>query len=138
MIATVAGVALGGPIGGVVGAVVGSVAGGYAGKAVGENMNPTLEDEHWREHHDPESFGGEPYDHYAAAYRSGYEGYGRHGDSRSNFDEAEADIREEYERSGSTIPWDKARGASNAAWDKAAAQKQPGTPMTHPKPGERL
>jgi len=43
---------VGGPVGTVVGTAVGAVAGGLAGKGVAEAINPTLEDEYWRENYD--------------------------------------------------------------------------------------
>ena len=37
-----------GPIGTVAGAIIGGVAGGLAGKAVAEQIDPSIEDHHWR------------------------------------------------------------------------------------------
>ena len=45
------GAAVGGPVGAATGAVVGGVAGAYSGKGVAEAINPTQEEEYWREHH---------------------------------------------------------------------------------------
>src|SRR5829696_8613217 len=39
------------PIGAAVGAVVGAVAGGLAGKGVAEVVNPTAEEEYWRDNY---------------------------------------------------------------------------------------
>lgn len=120
--ATVAGAAVGGPLGGAIGAMIGGVAGGLAGKAVGEGVNPTEEEAYWRTSHPDQPHGNEPYDIYAPAYRSGYEGYNEHRQSHRSFDEAEADIRTNYEKEGNTVPWDKARGASRSAWERAAGR----------------
>ena len=45
----VAGLAVGGPVGGLVGLAVGAVAGGLAGKSAAEAVNPTAEEQYWRE-----------------------------------------------------------------------------------------
>ncbi len=125
---TVIGTAVGGPVGGVIGAIVGGVGGGYAGKAVGEGVNPTEEEAYWRENHSTQPMGSEPFENYAPAYRSGYEGYNRHRDSERAFDAAEEEIRADYEKHGNTVPWEKARGASLSAWERAAARHaSPGT-----------
>lgn len=60
-------------IGGVVGAIAGSVGGGYAGKAVGEMIDPTGDEEYWREHHKsrPGAKGDADYDAYRPAYQYG-------------------------------------------------------------------
>src|SRR6476661_57102 len=44
-----AGGLIAGPAGAAVGAVVGAVAGGLAGKGVAESIDPTVEDNYWRE-----------------------------------------------------------------------------------------
>src|SRR5262245_5133401 len=43
--------AVGGPVGVAVGAAVGGVAGGLAGKGAAEAINPSVEDEYWRENY---------------------------------------------------------------------------------------
>ncbi|MGI8431024.1 MAG: hypothetical protein ACR2MW_01865, partial [Chthoniobacterales bacterium] len=65
------GAAVGGPVGAVVGAVVGGVAGAYGGRGVAEAVNPTVEEQYWRENHASQSFARQEYDyaHYAPAYR---------------------------------------------------------------------
>lgn len=118
-----AGAALGtmvaGPVGTAAGAsmAVGAVAGGLLGKGAGEIIDPTVEDAYWRERHGLESYGAtEPYETYEPAYRSGYEGFKRHGGK--GFEEVEPEIRKAYEKSGSRLPWEKARPASLAAYDR--------------------
>lgn len=130
MAGIVGGTAVAGPVGGLVGAIVGGVAGGYSGKAVGEGINPTEEDAYWRENHNPSEFDGAAYEDYAAAYRSGYEGYTSTLDSGRPFEDLESELRSKYEQAGSTVPWDKARGASRMAWDRASQQgpTRPSTP----------
>jgi hypothetical protein len=59
---------------------------------------------------------GHSYEDYAAAYRTGYEGFDKNPERK--FDEMEADLAVEYEKHHSALPWDDARSASRAAWDK--------------------
>jgi hypothetical protein len=111
--------AVGGPVGAAVGLVAGSVIGGLAGKAGGESVNPTVEDAYWRETHTTQPFGkGRPYDHYAGAYRTGYEGYGKYGCAGKTFEECEAELQADYARNkgASDLSWEQARPASQAAW----------------------
>src|SRR4051812_4741949 len=75
--AGMAGAVLGGVVAGPVGAVVGSVrgatAGAYGGHALGESIEPTLEDEYWREAHAQQPYAaGTPYEDFRDAYRVGY------------------------------------------------------------------
>jgi hypothetical protein len=94
--------------------------GGLAGKAVAEQVNPTEEEEYWREnyrnepYHDPQY----TYEEYAPGYRAGYQGYARYGGSGKRFEELEPDFRTEYERSRGTskLSWEQARPAARAAW----------------------
>ena len=138
------GTAVGGPVGGAVGAVIGAIAGGLAGKGVAEAVDPTAEDAYWREHHGTQSFARKErdYDHYAPAYRTGYEGYSKY-EPGTRFEDAETTLREDYEASlrarqagtgttaaagisstGETVPatshlaWDEAKPAARAAWDR--------------------
>jgi len=45
------GTAIGGPVGGVAGTVVGGVIDAYGGRSVAEAVNPTEEEQYWRENH---------------------------------------------------------------------------------------
>ncbi|MBD1910029.1 MULTISPECIES: hypothetical protein [unclassified Leptolyngbya] len=114
--------AIGGPVGAVVGAVVGSVSGGLAGKRVAESVNPTVEDNYWRENYTTRSYvePGSTYEDYQPAYRTGYEGYSRYGTTGKTYDELEPDLRQDYERnhSGARLGWEKAKHASRDAWDR--------------------
>jgi len=119
--ATIGGV-VGGPVGAVVGSVIGSVAGGLIGKGAAESVNPTEEDEYWRNNHSSRSY-VEPdrtYDDYQPAYRSGYEGYSRFADTGKTYDEVEPELRNDYEKNygNSGLPWDKAKDAARDAWIK--------------------
>lgn len=114
------GTAVGGPVGTIVGAVIGAVAGGMGGYAVGEAIDPAAEDAHWRENHIKQPFAKSgSYEEYQPAYRTGYEGYGRHAADKGSFEEAETDLQSEYEKSKTNLPWDKARDATRAAWGRA-------------------
>lgn len=97
--------------------VAGAVAGGLVGKFTGEAIDPTMEDTYWRERHSLESHAaGQPYEEFEPAYRSGYEGYARHGGD--DFADVEADIQKDYESYKASVPWEKARPASKAAWQR--------------------
>jgi hypothetical protein len=119
----VAGAAIGsaaGPVGTAVGAVVGGVAGAFAGKAAGEAMNPTAEDEYWREQHSREPYydAKYTYDDYRPAYKTGYEGVGKYQGRR--FDEVDGDLRRDYEttRGNGRLEWNDAREATRSAWHR--------------------
>lgn len=119
--------ALGGPVGAVAGAIIGGVAGAYGGKGVAEAVNPTAEEQYWRENHAEQSYAAEGYDysHYAPAYRVGYEALGKYPDK--SFDEIEDDVALDYQKHepGSALPWDEARHASRAAWTKVSGVTTP-------------
>lgn len=114
------GAAIGGPVGAAIGAVVGGVAGAYSGKGVAEVMNPTLEEEYWRENHATQSWadGQSSFDHYAPAYRTGYEGVMKY--AGKDYHQIETDLARDYEKHdvNPAIPWDRARPAVKAAWDR--------------------
>ncbi len=114
------GTAVAGPVGTVVGGIIGAVAGGYGGKAVGEAIDPTGEDNYWREAHGKQPYADKTsrFEDYQPAYRTGYEGFSKHAADNRNFEQAEPDLRKKYESSGAKVPWDKAREASRAAWTR--------------------
>jgi hypothetical protein len=120
--------AVGGPIGAVVGAVAGGVAGGYGGKAVAENIDPTVENEYWREHHTSRPYyqTSHDYETYEPAYRMGWESY----DPDVPFEDREVELQQrwEAEQVDSGLPWDTARPATKDAWDRLGSQR------TQPKP----
>ena len=110
-----------GPLGTAAGLVGGAVVGGLAGKGVAEKINPTEEDAYWRENFRTQPYFSRDYtyDDYSPAYRTGYEGYARHGGS---FDDAESELRASYEQSRgrSKLGWDRAKDAARAAWDRVS------------------
>lgn len=111
--------AIAGPIGVAVGGVVGAVVGGLAGKAAAEAVNPTAEEDHWRENYTREPYyeQGRSFDDYGPAYRLGVTGRTKYG---SDWDRAEPQLRSEWEstRGSSSLDWEKARPASRAAWER--------------------
>ena len=124
-VATVVGSVVGGPIGAVVGAVVGSVVGGLAGKTTAEKINPTFEDSHWRKNYSSRPYveKGATYEEYQYAYRVGYEGYDRYGDTGRNYSDVEPDLQRYYEAKNQQgkLSWEKAKYAVKDAWERASA-----------------
>lgn len=112
--------ATGGAVAGVaVGGVVGAVVGGLAGKAAAEAVNPTAEEDHWRQNYTREPYyeQGRSFDDYGPAYRLGVTGRARYD---SDWNQAEPRLRSEWEssRGSSSLDWDQARPASRAAWER--------------------
>jgi hypothetical protein len=124
------GAAIGGPIGAAVGTVVGGIAAAYGAHGVAEAMNPTEEEKYWREHHEKQSFvkPDYTYEHYAPAYRTGYEGFHKY--PGKPYEEIESDLALDYERNKaeSALPWDHARHAVKAAWAKLSHDIGPRDP----------
>lgn len=120
IIGTAVGVAVGGPIGGAIGAVVGSAAGGLLGKSVAETLDPTVEEEYWRNNYHTRPYVEKDYsfDDYSPAYRTGYEGYSTYSQQGLSYQDAEPHLRQRYEQEygSSRLHWDKARHASQDAW----------------------
>jgi hypothetical protein len=77
---------------------------------------------YWREHHAAQSYADKnfSYEHYAPAYRAGYEAVGKY--PGKTFEEIEDDIALSYERSRpeDALPWDHVRPAVKAAWERLA------------------
>ena len=121
------GAAMGGPVGAVVGAVVGGAAGAYSGRGVAEALNPTEEDNYWRDNHASQEWAaaGESYDQYAPAYRTGYEGVTKY--AGKQYHEIEGDLARDYEKNDANpaIPWDRARPAVKAAWSRVSGEVGP-------------
>ena len=83
-------------------------------------MKTNTEDErYWREHHRKQPFAKPgPYDRYAPAYRTGYEGFHKHPDKK--FEEVETDLARDYQKHQPVLPWEDAKDAARVAWDKLA------------------
>ncbi|MEG5039679.1 MULTISPECIES: hypothetical protein [unclassified Microcoleus] len=114
--------AIGGPVGAVVGAVVGSFSGGLVGKGVAEAIDPTVEDAYWQSNYSSRPYvdTSATYEDYQPAYRTGYEGYTRYGNTGKQFHEIEPDLQRDYEtnRGKSNVTWEKAKHATRDAWDR--------------------
>jgi hypothetical protein len=116
--------AVGGPVGMVAGAVIGAVAGGVVGKAAAEVVNPTTEEKYWRDTYAsrPYANNGGGYDHYASAYKYGWESAGRNGRSGQTFESVEGDLGRGWDvaRGTSPLAWNQARDATRDAWNRVA------------------
>ncbi len=113
-----------GPIGVVAGATIGAVVGGLAGKAVAESINPTAEEEYWRNNYQSRNYvdKGTPYSDYQAAYRYGWESRGRYRDK--HFEDVETDLESGWTSSKgkSGLTWAKAKHAVRDAWERITGQ----------------
>jgi len=118
--------AVGGPIGAVIGAAVGGIAGGLAGKGLAEEINPTVENEYWKENYSSRPYvePGIDYNQYAPAYQHGWAARVLY--AGKTFDEAEADLKCEWEanKTDPRLSWDKARLATLDAWNRIDEQKR--------------
>ncbi|MGP1384828.1 MAG: hypothetical protein ACTS2F_14780 [Thainema sp.] len=130
-VGTAIGAVVGGPVGAVAGAFIGSIAGGLAGKGVAEQLDPTVEDEYWRNNYRSRSYVDSDYDYdrdYSHAYRTGYEGYSNYTGRGLNYSQAEPHLREDYEKrrnsNKSSLAWDKAKYATQDAWNRAQGSIQ--------------
>lgn len=117
----------GGPIGAIIGGVVGGIAGGIAGHNIGERLNPTLENEYWRENYintpyyqnASAKYEGLDYERdYSPAYALGYET--RFHQNNTRFEDIENDLSSQWEttRGSSRLSWDEAKEASRDSWNK--------------------
>jgi hypothetical protein len=114
------GAAVGGPVGGVVGGAIGAVAGGLAGKGVAERIDPTVEDQHWRDSYRTRPYVGadETYESYRPAYRYGWESRGRYPDR--SWEQVEPELGRNWNsvRGSSSLQWDRAKHAAQDAWHR--------------------
>jgi hypothetical protein len=122
-----AGMAMGsvaGPIGAVLGAGIGAVAGGLAGRGIAEAVNPTEEEQHWRQRFGGTQYAkeGRAFETCEPAYRYGWEACIRHG-GRS-FDEVESELGREWDshRGRSDLGWMEARPAARDAWTRVQSR----------------
>src|SRR5437899_3078571 len=113
------GAVVGGPAGAAVGGAVGAVAGGLAGKGAAEAVNPTVEDEYWRQNYSSRPYASSgTYDEFRPAFEYGWESYSRY--RGRQFDDVEPDLRREWEkgRKNAGLGWDEVRRAARDAWDR--------------------
>jgi hypothetical protein len=113
------GAAVGGPLGAAVGGMVGAVAGGAVGKAAAEALNPTLEEEYWREHYRTRPYfqEGLDYSEYAPAYRYGWESAAREDYQNKVFEEVEPNLQQDWEARNHR-PWSEIREATRDAYNR--------------------
>jgi hypothetical protein len=114
--------AIGGPVGAGIGAAVGAVAGGLVGKGAAEAVNPTVEDEYWRENYTSRDYidSDSDYEEYKPAYQYGWESYSRYGSQGKSFDDVSNDLERDWRnrRGESQLEWDNAKPAVRDAWDR--------------------
>jgi hypothetical protein len=122
--------AVAGPAGAAIGAVVGAVAGGLVGKGVAEAVNPTEEENYWKENYKTRPYIEEDwtFEEYAPAYRYGWESCATN--PGKSFDDVEPKLESEWERTKgqSKLTWDKARAATRDAWDRARMRQASSRP----------
>jgi len=89
-----------------------------------------VEDEYWRENHPSQAWAEKDtsYEHYAPAYRTGYEGVTKY--AGKHYHEIETDLARDYEKNDANpaIPWDRARPAVKAAWHRVSGVTGPRDP----------
>ena len=116
-----------GPVGTVVGTVVGGIAGAYAGKGIAENIDPTVEEEYWKNEFNKRPYfsDGRSFNDYAPAYRAGWEAY--EPQAATTWQEREAFARQRWESEGGapTLTWDEAKLASEDAYNRAHRRRAP-------------
>lgn len=110
--------AVGGPIGAIIGAVAGGVTGGLAGKATAEQIDPTVEVEHWRSAYAKQPYysSSRKFNAYEPAYRAGVEAYDPA--EPLTWEEREEVARERYETDQRELPWDNAKLAARDAYNR--------------------
>jgi len=96
-----------------------------------QSENERLDDEaYWRENHANQPYADSKltYEHYAPAYKTGYESVKRY--PGKSYEEVETDLALDYEkgRIGDALPWDRARPAVKAAWDRVSGVVSPRDP----------
>lgn len=81
-------------------------------------MDPKDEEKPWREHHEKQPFvkSGQTFEHWAPAYRAGYEG--AHKNPGKKFSEMETELEADYVKQRPVLPWDEAKDAARVAWDR--------------------
>lgn len=120
--------AIGGPIGAGIGAAVGAVAGGLIGKGAAEAVNPTVEDEYWRDNYssrdyvDPDA----DYEDYQPAYQYGWESYSQHEVHNKSFDDVSSELERDWKnrRGESSLEWGHAKPAVRDAWCRVEEKRR--------------
>ena len=122
---TAAGAAVGsvaGPVGTAIGAAAGAIAGGLAGKGIAERIDPTAEEEYWRENFSSRPYvnRGATFDDYGPAYRLGVHSYGQ--SEGRTFEQVESQLQQDWDRNkgSSRLTWDEARVPAQDAWQRVS------------------
>ena len=96
-------------------------------KETRESWDPATEEAYWRENHANQPYADKSltYDHYAPAYRTGFQSVSKYPGKR--YEEIETDLALDYEKDtgNSALPWDRARPAVKAAWDRISGVTTP-------------
>jgi hypothetical protein len=112
--------AVAGPVGAAVGIVAGGIAGGLAGKEIAEQIDPTKEEQYWREEYPNRDYYDPAvgYEEVGPAYRHGWESRAQYHDR--SWDEAEPAMEREWakRRGESSLAWQQARPAAYDAWER--------------------
>lgn len=122
--------AVGGPVGALVGGAIGAVAGGAAGKGVAESVNPTVEDQYWRENYASRPYVTKErtYDYYEPAYRHGWESATKPQYMGRRFEDVEPDLQRDWQttRGDRTDAWSDVREATRDAYTRIHSRSTPG------------
>ena len=89
------------------------------------NLDTQAEEAFWREQYKREPYYSDDrgFDSWAPAYRVGYEGRMRYGDTP--FDELDSVLQQDYLRlQGNDMTWDEVRPATRAAWERVDRRVQ--------------
>ncbi|NRF67079.1 hypothetical protein HLB44_08810 [Aquincola sp. S2] len=139
--AAAAGAAIGGmtgPVGAAVGAAAGAIAGGLMGLGAGKALNPTAEEEYWRENYSSRPYvtSGSTFDEYGPAYRYGVDAYGRY--PGRDFDDLDADLGRDWNnvRGSSNLEWAHAKHATRDAWQRVSDTIERATPGDSDRDGK--
>lgn len=111
-----------GPVGIAIGAAIGAIVGGLAGKDVAEVVDPTFEEDYWRDQFSsrPYALADATFEQYRPAYRFGVDVFGRYQGLSFDTVEPELSLGWPAARGTSTMEWEHARHASRDAWDRMA------------------
>ena len=95
-----------------------------------ETRDAMAEEAYWRENHANQPYADKTltYDHYAPAYRTGFQSVSKYAGKR--YEEIETDLALDYEKDSGNgaLPWDRARPAVKAAWDRVSGVTTPRDP----------
>ena len=117
---TAIGTAIGGPVGGLIGAAAGAIAGGLAGKGIAETVNPSEEEQHWREYYKTRPYyeSGREYETYAPGYKYGWESASRPEFRGKRFEEVESQLLVEWPNYHTTGEFSDYKDAARDAYER--------------------